>query len=628
MQTIARRALIVVALALLFAGVLSGCYRPAGDDVDPTQVGQVNADVISQDNVPPDGDGDADTDMTTDVDTDGDGVPDLNIDTDGDGVPDVNVDTDADGMPDVNIDTDGDGIADANLVEGDPMAPDRVQSPGEGSGTPTPPTPEQLTPTQTPQPSETPTPVTPTLTPTETLSPTPSLSPTSTFLPVPGFEEGAESTTPTGSASPDGASELVLPPTVTPTQGQIFIGSSPTPFIPPSPSPTPFVPVTPTFTLVPPTASFTPLTPTVTLTPTPVTPTQLPTLTPTPVTPTLTPSYTPVPPTRTLTYTPSPTTQFSRPPTFTPVTIQPPPDGETPARTPTLTMTPSISVTPTITPWFWPTFGPSPTYTPFPVEAIGPVAPVAPAEGVPMGERSAVTPPPPDSVASSAGQGGGSGSANLQGTPISSSQMTATSIVATATARYLATQGLLQPAPVQPGVATQPGAFESQPTQPGAAAPLVQGTPAPAGTVCGEHLISPGENLYRIALRYGVTIDQVAQMNGIVNADLIRAGDTLTIPCPLPATATTTESGTTAVTESGTVSGAYPAFGPFTYLVEPGDNLYRLALRYNVSMYELMTANGLTPATINMIYAGDELFIPAPSQTTTQPVATPAGQVG
>lgn len=44
------------------------------------------------------------------------------------------------------------------------------------------------------------------------------------------------------------------------------------------------------------------------------------------------------------------------------------------------------------------------------------------------------------------------------------------------------------------------------------------------------HVIQPGENLFRISLRYGVSMQSIAQVNGIADFRRIFAGDTLCIP--------------------------------------------------------------------------------------------------
>lgn len=46
------------------------------------------------------------------------------------------------------------------------------------------------------------------------------------------------------------------------------------------------------------------------------------------------------------------------------------------------------------------------------------------------------------------------------------------------------------------------------------------------------HVVQQGENLFRIALRYGVTVEQVARVNNITNVNIISIGRQLTIPCP------------------------------------------------------------------------------------------------
>ncbi|MBE2222799.1 MAG: LysM peptidoglycan-binding domain-containing protein [Anaerolineae bacterium] len=63
-----------------------------------------------------------------------------------------------------------------------------------------------------------------------------------------------------------------------------------------------------------------------------------------------------------------------------------------------------------------------------------------------------------------------------------------------------------------PGTATQP----SQPTQP----------------ATGEqvHVVQPGENLFRISLSYGKTVDEVAAYNGITNPHFIYPGQVIRIP--------------------------------------------------------------------------------------------------
>jgi LysM repeat protein len=320
-----------------------------------------------------------------------------------------------------------------------------------------------------------------------------------------------------------------------------------------------------------------------------------PTLTAVPVV--IAPTFTTVPPTQVVAVVPSATPTVALP---TPVPTEPP--TLLPTQPPALVVPAGPTATFTSVPFNRP--APSATYTPF----------VPPQEAQPLGERPTDTlVPVPD------GQGGPlpteTPAAVAQAPTLTTNQMTATAIIAGATATMAAIQGTI--------VATQ------QPA-PGQVTPIPPGvTPLPTTAVgptavpgqCNTHLISPGETLSRIALTYNVTVQQIAQANNIVNPDLILAGDTLSIPCPVPATP-----GAPVATA---VTGGTTTTGPFTYIVEPGDNLYRISLRYGVSMAALMQANGLTPATINQIYAGQQLYIPAaavPAQqvvVTQPPVVTP-----
>jgi LysM repeat protein len=117
-------------------------------------------------------------------------------------------------------------------------------------------------------------------------------------------------------------------------------------------------------------------------------------------------------------------------------------------------------------------------------------------------------------------------------------------------------------------------------------------TPAPPTSGATTHVVQPGENLFRIALRYGTTVDTLAQANGIASPYLIYVGQRLTIPS---ATGQPAEP-------------AQPSPGGTTYVVQPGDNLFRIGLRYGMSHIQLAEYNGI-PYPYN-VYVGQVLRIP------------------
>ncbi len=55
-------------------------------------------------------------------------------------------------------------------------------------------------------------------------------------------------------------------------------------------------------------------------------------------------------------------------------------------------------------------------------------------------------------------------------------------------------------------------------------------SPPPGGGGGGSYTVQPGDTLNRIAVRFGVTVQAIAQANGIANPNLIFVGQVLTIP--------------------------------------------------------------------------------------------------
>jgi len=120
---------------------------------------------------------------------------------------------------------------------------------------------------------------------------------------------------------------------------------------------------------------------------------------------------------------------------------------------------------------------------------------------------------------------------------------------------------------------------------------IVTATPG-AGTT---YIVRPGDTLYRIAVRFNLSPAAIAQANGIVNVNLIQAGQELIIPA-------------TGSVISATAIPAATETQPTTYIVRPGDNLYRISLRFGVSMLALSEANGIL--NVNRLFAGQVLIIP------------------
>lgn len=125
------------------------------------------------------------------------------------------------------------------------------------------------------------------------------------------------------------------------------------------------------------------------------------------------------------------------------------------------------------------------------------------------------------------------------------------------------------------------------------------GGPVPVVDNSGVYVVQPGDTLSAIARRYNTTIAALAQLNGIVNANSILVGQQLNVP----------EQGG-AVVDAGTDATPIPTPSPTPqiYVVQPGDNLYRISLRFNVSLAQLIQVNNITDA--NRIFVGQRLTLP------------------
>ncbi len=129
--------------------------------------------------------------------------------------------------------------------------------------------------------------------------------------------------------------------------------------------------------------------------------------------------------------------------------------------------------------------------------------------------------------------------------------------------------------------------------------------PITTETVLVKHTVESGETLLDIAILYGVSVEEIQQANGLTS-ELIRVGDELTIPV---------------VREIGGALGNGPA-SDFSYVVEDGDTLITIALKFGSTVRDIQTINEL--AANDIIRPGDELVIPVRGVPEEVLQATPA----
>jgi lipoprotein-anchoring transpeptidase ErfK/SrfK len=132
------------------------------------------------------------------------------------------------------------------------------------------------------------------------------------------------------------------------------------------------------------------------------------------------------------------------------------------------------------------------------------------------------------------------------------------------------------------------------------------------------HVVEPGEDIFSIGARFGVGVPAIMLANKLPNLDLT-VGQKLNIP---PATAG--DASVPVAPPPSVPQGPAVQEGATTHVVAPGENLFRISLRYGLSVQALAWANGLN--NVHLIYVGQRLVIP--NQSGAPVPQPPAPQPG
>jgi len=99
-----------------------------------------------------------------------------------------------------------------------------------------------------------------------------------------------------------------------------------------------------------------------------------------------------------------------------------------------------------------------------------------------------------------------------------------------------------------------------------------QPTSVPAPTTGGGiyYVVQPGENLFRIGLKFGTTAQAIAAATGLADPNQVEAGTMVLVPVP-------------------------PPHGRYGYYVQRQDTVYSIARRFGMSVEQLTQLNGLGP---------------------------------
>lgn len=113
------------------------------------------------------------------------------------------------------------------------------------------------------------------------------------------------------------------------------------------------------------------------------------------------------------------------------------------------------------------------------------------------------------------------------------------------------------------------------------ATPQSESQPTP-GPLLVIHTVQSGETLSAIAIQYGVTVQEIQDANGLRDT-LIVAGRELVVPVPQVVSEITNQ------VEAPTV---------FRYVVQPGDTVVSIAVRFGATVEGILRASGITASDI------------------------------
>lgn len=111
-----------------------------------------------------------------------------------------------------------------------------------------------------------------------------------------------------------------------------------------------------------------------------------------------------------------------------------------------------------------------------------------------------------------------------------------------------------------------------------------------------KYTVKRGNTLSKIALKYRTTIGEIARINNLKNINLIFPGQILKIP-----------------TNSTVQGNETRATGKIIYTVKPGDTLEKIALKYGITVKQIVSLNKIQNS--NLIFPGEKLRITSISMT-------------
>ena len=134
--------------------------------------------------------------------------------------------------------------------------------------------------------------------------------------------------------------------------------------------------------------------------------------------------------------------------------------------------------------------------------------------------------------------------------------------------------------------------------------------PASVASCSQYYRVQPGDNLFRIGLRFGTNFYSLMTLNGIANANFIYAGQSICVkssgkPAPMPGGMSDHKDKHDDPNYIG-----YDTPKGFEYCIKPGDTLSGIALKYGWSLSYLISVNRSRVPNPNLLIIDEYVLIP------------------
>ncbi len=144
-----------------------------------------------------------------------------------------------------------------------------------------------------------------------------------------------------------------------------------------------------------------------------------------------------------------------------------------------------------------------------------------------------------------------------------------------------------------------------------------------ASASAASHIVQSGDTLWSIAQRHGTTVQEIAQLNGIGNPNVIHVGQELRLPGADGSNGSGSggSSGGSGNGGGAGSGGAGSSGSATSYRVQRGDTLFSIARRHGTTVQELTRINSIPNP--NLIRVGQVITISGQPGSSSPPPSSP-----